>query len=659
MTGGKDEMAPRILPAEVDWEDGAPRARAFGDVYFSGHGPAEAAHVFMNGNDLPRRFAKGGRFAIGELGFGSGLNVLMSWALWRETDKPAGARLRVFSVEAWPLSAQDMARAHAAWPALAELSARLRALLPPPVAGFHRLDLDGDVALTLAYGEAGAMLARAEGEIDAWFFDGFAPSKNPEMWRAALFREAARLSKPGATFATFTVAGAVRRRLAEAGFAHEKRPGFGRKKEMLAGRLDAPTVARSKRAPWFQSVNGARLDPGARVAVIGGGIAGASMARAAQRAGLVPVIFEAEALAAGASGNPAGLVMPRLDLDAGPAARFFLAAYLYAIRVLNDLADASDAGMGEEERPIYLPCGVLLGAKDAADKDRLERIAQSGLLPPDWLKREADGLFLPQAGVIDPRRLVEALAGAAPVVRARARRLVRDGAAIAVETDGGLHEGFAAAVLANGADALRFVEARGLPLTRVAGQIDWFPDVAPPSGARACGAYAAPAPQGGLVIGATYERLGVGAAPSSSRRASEANIAALAAVAPAIARRLDPAAARPRASVRCQTPDRLPVAGPAPDLGFYGAAYDDLRAGARRAFPPGEALPRVYILAGLGSRGLVTAPLAAAMIAAEMTGEPAPVDHEIAEALHPARFFIRALRRARRMRKASAIRAAP
>lgn len=647
MTGRKDDIPPRIAAAAVDWRDGAPLARVFGDVYFSGHGPAESAHVFLAGNDLARRFADAGLFSIGELGFGSGLNLLMSWALWRETKKPAGARLAFFSVEAWPLSAGDMARAHAAWPELAGLSARLRALLPPPVAGFHRLELDADVALTLAYGEAGAMLARAEGAVDAWFFDGFAPSKNPDMWRADLFREAARLSKPGASFATFAVAGVARRNLGAAGFSWEKRPGFGRKKEMLAGRLAAPPAARSRRAPWHQSVNGVILEAGARVAVVGGGVAGASVADAARRAGLVPVIFEPETLAAGASGNPAGLIMPRLDLDPGPAARFFLAAYLYTVRILIDISRAS----GAEERAVYLPCGVLLGAKDAADEDRLDRIARSGLLPLDWLRREADGLFLPQAGVVDPARFVAALAADAQVVRARARRLVRHGAAIAVETDAGRHEGFAAAVLANGADALRFVEARGLPLQRVAGQIDWFPDAPAPARARACGAYAAPAPQGGLIIGATYERLGEGPPPAPSVRATQANITAAGAVAPETARGLDPTAARPRVSIRCQTPDRLPVAGPAPDFGFYGAAYDDLRRGARREFPPGEAVPGVYLLAGLGSRGLVTAPLAAAMIAAEMTGAPAPVDHEIAEALHPARFFIRALRRARRMRK--------
>lgn len=312
----------RIAHARLDWNEGAPRSAAFGDIYFSGDGAAETAHVFLDGNGLPARFAQSARFAIGEFGFGSGLNFLMAWDLWRRTPKPEGARLHFFSIEAFPLHQEDMARAHAAWPRLADLSARLRALLPPTVAGTHVLPVAPDVTLILAYGDANLAVARAEGGVDAWFFDGFSPARNPEMWGEVLFAEAARLSNPGATFATFTVAGGVRRAIAAAGFAVEKRPGYGRKKEMLAGRIETPRKA-SPRAPWFTNADPQRLAPGARVAIIGGGIAGASLAYAARRAGLDPVIIEADAPAAGASGNPAGLIMPRLDLGDTPASRFF------------------------------------------------------------------------------------------------------------------------------------------------------------------------------------------------------------------------------------------------------------------------------------------------------------------------------------------------
>lgn len=632
---GEAGNGTRIANARLDWDAGAPRSVFFDDIYYAPDSLAETEHIFLAGNGLAERFAAAPRFSIGELGFGTGLNFLAAWSLW-DACKPAGARLYYFAVEGFPLHADDMARAHAAFPGLEDRAARLRAIAPTPTRGFHSLALAEDATLVLAYGEAQTMLAEAEAIIDAWFFDGFAPAKNPQMWRAEVFDEVARLSAPGATFSTFTVAGAVRRNLEAAGLSWEKCEGFGRKKEMLAGRIEAPPRA-SKRAPWFQNAGLAPLAPGARIGIVGGGVAGAALAFEAARAGLAPTIIEAESLGAGASGNPAGIVMPRLDLGGGPAARFFAQTYLHAIRLLSDSRFAG----------AFNPCGALLVAKDEAEKERQRKILAAGLLPEGWTEARPEGLFFPQAGVVDPPRLVAALAGETEIVRARARAIRREGETMRLFFDDGDARAFDAIVLANGADALRFAPARSLPLAPVAGQIDLFENAAAPAHVVAGGAYAAPAPGGGLVIGATHEK---NAHANVSREATAANIEKLAALAADLAAGLDPDAARPRAAVRCATPDRLPACGPLPDLGQYAAAFDDLRTGARRDYPPGEILPGVFILAGLGGRGLVSTPLAAAMLIAELTDAPAPVDYKIAEALHPARFYIRDLKRARRVR---------
>lgn len=640
MTGEDNNGKTRLTSATLDWDATAPRSILFDDIYFSGAGESESAHVFLAGNDLPARLSRALLFSVGELGFGTGLNFLKTWALWRETAKPDGARLRFFSIEGFPLGAEDMARAHQAWPGLSDLSARLRALLPPPTPGLHRIEIDLDVALTLSYGEAGEALRLCEGGVDAWFFDGFSPAKNPEMWRPELFEEAARLSNPGATFATFTVAGEVRRALAAAGFAAEKRPGFGSKKEMLAGRLADPPEKKSRRAPWFETARPLALSPGASIGIIGGGVAGASLAYAARRGGMAATIIDPGGLACGASGNLIGLVMPRLDLGGGAQARFFLAAYLYTIRLLSEIGTA-----------CFRPCGVLLGAGDDSERLRQRKLLDAALLPPGWIIPTQDGLLFPQAGIVDGPRYVEALAAGAELVRARAVEILHDEDRPGIRLGDGTARRFDAVVIANGIEALKLLDARTLPLTAIAGQIDYFPDAPAPEHVLLFGAYAAPAPDGGLVIGATHEKWEADEGPAASLAATRANIAGLAAFAPELAAGLDPAAARPEAGLRCQTPDRLPVAGPLPDLGFFGGAYDDLRFGRKREYPPGEMLPGTYILAGLGARGLLTAPLAAAMIVAELTGEPAPVDREVAEALHPARFFIRDLKRAQTIRK--------
>lgn len=622
-----------IKTAEIDWKDGAPRSALFGDIYFSGDGPAETVHVFLAGNGLPARFENAARFSIGELGFGTGLNFLVAWDAFLKAKKPAGARLDFYSVEAFPLNADDLAKAHDCWPALAPLSEKLRRQWPPLFSGFHRLALGDGVTLTLFIGDALAGLRQTEASIDAWFLDGFAPDRNPEMWGPELMRELARVTAPQGTFATFTVAGAVRRALADAGFALEKTPGYGRKREMLAGRIDRPTTD-TPRKPWFDTRRTSRLKKGARIAVIGAGIAGASAASHLRQAGFDCAMFETTAPASGASGNPAGLIMPRLDADDSPSARFHAQSYLYTVQLLSGLGD------------LFNPCGVLLHATSDHERRRQEKLLAMSALPAGWMKEEGDGLFFPQGGVVDPASFVRALLGDTPVINERVGRLARDGESWRIETAAGVHQ-VDAIVIANSLDALRFAQARSLPLTGSAGQIDWFENAPPPLHVHAFGPYAAPAPNGGLVIGATYAPVAIGVEPGFTKEATQTNLEAIARRLPDLVTGLSAAASRPRASVRCTTPDRLPIAGPVPDWGFYSGAYDGLREGRKGDYPPGESLPGFFILTGLGSRGLVTAPLLGAMLAAELSGAPSPVAADIAEALHPARFFIRDLKRSR------------
>ncbi|MFZ5616125.1 MAG: bifunctional tRNA (5-methylaminomethyl-2-thiouridine)(34)-methyltransferase MnmD/FAD-dependent 5-carboxymethylaminomethyl-2-thiouridine(34) oxidoreductase MnmC [Pseudomonadota bacterium] len=632
-------MAGEIETAKVDWAADAPRSIFFGDIYFSGDGAGEARHVFVDGNDLQSRFASAQRFSIGELGFGTGLNILVASDLWRRTAKLAGARLHFLSFEKHPLLRDDLARALSAFPQFEALGEPLLAQYPPPVEGVHRLRLADDVSLTLVLGDARRMLAATEASINAWFLDGFAPSRNPDMWTPEVFDEIARLSSAGATAATFSVAGIVRRALEGAGFEVGKRPGYGRKREMLTARIAEP-AAKSNRAPWFANESLKPLPSGASVAIIGGGVAGASLARELAFAGLQPTIFERDAIASGASGNPAGLIMPRLDLGGGSSSQFFRIAYLHVLRTIASIEGAS----GER---IYKPCGVLLKAATDEERARQERIVAAKLFPSGWIEARDDGLFFPQAGVIDPPRYCALLAAGARIVRERTISLEALAEGVIVRSEDGAHERFDAAVIANGRDALRFVEARSLPLSGVAGQIDFFPGAAPPPHAVAFGPYAAPAPTGGIVIGATYEKIDAGEEPRTSAAASAENIASVGAVLADLAQGLAPSVSQPRASIRCQTPDRLPVAGPLPDWSYFGGVYDNLRLGKKSDYPPGRVTPGVFILAGLGSRGMVTAPYAAAMMAAEMTG--APIEREIAEALHPARFFIRDLKRSQRI----------
>lgn len=241
--------SPELKHATLNWnENGTPVSREFDDVYFSNeNGLEETRYVFLAGNQLPERFTDctEQRFIVAETGFGTGLNFLTLWQAFRQyrQQNPTAhlTTLRFISFEKFPLQQQDLIQAHQHWPELAELSAQLdHAWSQQQHSGCQTFEFDeGQVELELWFGDVHHSLpqlkTRYQNKIDCWFLDGFAPSKNPDMWQDSLFEQMFDLTKPSGTFATFTAAGFVRRGLQSAGFQVTKRKGFGHKRDMLVG----------------------------------------------------------------------------------------------------------------------------------------------------------------------------------------------------------------------------------------------------------------------------------------------------------------------------------------------------------------------------------------------------------------------------------------
>lgn len=222
---------PKHQQADLDWKDGTiPVSRQFDDPYYSlDNGWEETAHVFLAGNDLPARLTPG--FHVAELGFGTGLNLLalLDCALRNDITGP----IRFTSFEAFPMSAADTAAALRAFPRAEALAAPL---LEARAAGKTQWQM-GPIDVTLILGDARQTLPRWETRADAWFLDGFAPAKNPELWDPTLLDQVARHTNPSGSFATYTAAGAVRQALDAAGFEVTRVPGFGRKRHMSIGTL--------------------------------------------------------------------------------------------------------------------------------------------------------------------------------------------------------------------------------------------------------------------------------------------------------------------------------------------------------------------------------------------------------------------------------------
>jgi tRNA 5-methylaminomethyl-2-thiouridine biosynthesis bifunctional protein len=643
--------------AQLDWDEhGQPLSRSYGDVYFSrANGLEETRHVFLAHNRIIERcqaLPAGGRLIIGETGFGTGLNFLCAWQAFAE-HAPQDARLHFVSVEKFPLTQADLQRALALWPELAPYAAQLLAQYRAIHPGFQRLLLDGGrVVLTLMVGDVLECLPQLDARVDAWFLDGFAPSKNPEMWTDALFTELARLSAPGATLATFTSAGFVRRGLIAAGFAMVRVKGFGHKREMLAGPFQAQQMQRA--VPWFARP---ALPTGERQAVvIGAGLAGcATAASLAARGWRVTLLERHDDVAREASGNPQGVLYLKLSAHGTALSRLIVAGFGHTRRLLERLQRGID----------WDACGVLQLAFDAKEAERQGKLAAA--FPSDLLhvlsQDEAEqlagiglpagGLFYPDAGWVHPPALCRQLVQH-PLIELRpyqeALSLSRQEGRWRVAGENATLAEAPVLVLACAAEISRLLAEANLPLKRIRGQISRLPASAASSALRTvvCAeGYVAPPRGGEHTLGASFDFHSADLTPSVAEHAG--NLELLREISLDLAERLDaqtldPATLQGRAAFRCTSPDYLPLVGPLAEQQAFNEAYAVLARDARQIpETPCPWLPGLYINSGHGSRGLITAPLSGELIAAWLENEPLPVPRDVADASHPNRFMLRKL----------------
>jgi tRNA 5-methylaminomethyl-2-thiouridine biosynthesis bifunctional protein len=579
------------MNASVDWSAGGPpRSSRYGDLYFSaGDGLAESRAVFLAGCGLPAAWEGRRRFSVGELGFGTGLNIVALIDLWRR-EGPDDAWLSIFSVEAEPLTESDARRALSAWPELAEIADALLSRWPGGAHGFHRVDLaEFRVTLDVAVLEVAEALAEWAGAADAWFLDGFAPRLNPQMWRPEVLSLVAARSAPGARLATYTAAGEVRRGLATAGFVVDRAQGFGAKRHRLEARWPGEPGPEA---------------PPARVAIIGAGIAGASLFRAFAAQGIEARIFASGAPAA--SVGPAALVTPRLDAGLAAPAALFARAFARA-RVVYESAVIARGALQLEVGPKDARRFAAIVASDLFEPGEMALLS-----PPQASERLGEAapaaLAIETAVVVDPAQTLNIPQTRAEVSGVRQAdgvwRLIDEAGEVAAESE--------TVVVAAGMASVSF--APSLPLRPVRGQASLASGVSPPC-AVLFGGYAAPAP-GGLVFGGTHDRDDEAMEPRAADH--DRNLQSLAKVLPGLASRLAGRSLQARTGVRATTSDYLPIAGEVDGL---------------------------FVLTGLGSRGFALAPLLADHVAALALGRPSPLPRSLSALVDPARFAARARRR--------------
>ena len=650
--------------AQIDWDElGRPHSRQYDDIYFSkDQSLEETSHVFIEQNDLRQRFAAlapGECFVIGETGFGTGLNFLYAWQLFEQL-APAGARLHFISAEKFPLTRDDLRRALALWPGMASQGQALLAQYVAVHEGYQPFLFDnGRISLTLMIGDAREQFEKLDGRIDAWFLDGFAPAKNPDMWTPELFAQLGRLSVPGTTLGTFTSTGWVRRALIAVGFGMKRIPGIGKKWEVLRGLFkgwpeEQPLPAPI--APWYRRP--AALEGPRHALVIGAGLArctsGASLAG---RGWQVSLLERHAELASEASGNPQGVLYLKLSAHGTVLSQLIVSGFGHTRRLLERLQRGAD----------WDDCGVLQLAFDAKEDQRQAQLA--GAFSDELLQRldrqqaeaiagitlPSGGLFYPEGGWVHPPALCRWQAGQANVRLLTHHDVLQlrrvDGLWQALDGERVLAEA-PVVVLAGAAEIRQFEGSAGLPLKRIRGQITRLPLTAASQALQTvvcADGYVAPPRHGEHTLGASFDFHSSDTVPTVEEHRS--NLELLRDISPDLAERLeidqlDAQRLEGRAAFRCTSPDYLPLVGPLAQAEAFAATYAGLAKNARQV--PDEPCPwleGLYINSGHGSRGLITAPLCGELLAAWVNGDALPVPRELAEACHPNRIMLRELKR--------------
>lgn len=659
MSDSKTLHAPSL-----DWNnEGQPLSNQYDDYYFNTEsGLEETLYTFIKPNQLESRFASlednvTSVFSIFETGFGTGLSFLCTKALWQEK-APKNARLHFISVENHPLSKQQLEKALKLWPQFKADADVLLDKYPIGIKGFHQLEFEQDnVSLTLLFGNADEQLPLLEGFIDAWFLDGFAPSKNPDMWSPILFSNMARLSHAQTSFATFTAASIIRKQLLGAGFKVNKISGFGKKRHILNGsfkQTQGPLSPRQYNKPWLipQATNNET------VVVIGAGLAGCTSAYSLAKRGKKVILLEQHSsVAQEASGNAQGVLYAKLAADNNSKhSDFYLQGYMFTLGLLNQTLDKGTYKHWDN-------CGVLqLAYNDKEQKRQDSFFAQQAypesLLKPATAEQASElagipmtqgGVFFPEGGWVHPPALCENLSQHKNIqhqfhTKALQLKQTQDGWQV-FDNDNKLIAEAGTVIVACANHSHQFEQLNWLPTKAIRGQVShlYKPEKAGLLKTVLCGkGYISPDKQGHFSFGATFNLKDNSQEINPEHHLDNQKM--LLSNFPDLANQLlsGNEDLSGRVSFRCTTPDYLPLVGPVLDMESFKEEFALLRKNADWSFgKDAPFLKGLYINLGHGSRGLVSAPLCSEMLAAEICGEVINAPQHSRHILSPARFLVR------------------
>lgn len=503
------------------------------------------------------------------------------------------------------------------------------------------------------FGDAAECYSKLHAEVDAWYLDGFAPSKNPEMWSPQLFEQIGRLSKPGTTFSTFTAAGLVRRGLQAVGFDVKKQKGFGRKREMLVGTFIEDKDLQPAKTPWFNIPNPSRPE---QVVVVGGGLAGCSTAYALAKRGVKVTLIEKEPeLATAGSGNPQGALYAKLPVKPTKQGELHITGLLHTLNLLK---------REDPEQTFWKQSGVAQLATSDKEQKRQQSMIQGDYYPESLVEHKQkeqlantlgtetqhSGLFFPEAGWVSPKDFCQHLCKHEniSIIHTELTALEFSDDCWQLHTQDKQSLSATHVVICAAEQTKSFTQTTHLPLKTIRGQVSIIdaPESTPLPKAVVCGeGYISPEKDGQLCFGATFDLNGKDRNVSSEDHLE--NISNLTEILPELGNTI--AAAQDqltgRTAFRCSTPDYMPIVGPAPVHEQLTETFAQLRKDRKWNF--GEAqpehFPNLYVNTGHGSKGLITCPISAELLASMLCSEPLPLPKELIDMINPCRFIIKNL----------------
>ncbi|RMA81375.1 bifunctional tRNA (5-methylaminomethyl-2-thiouridine)(34)-methyltransferase MnmD/FAD-dependent 5-carboxymethylaminomethyl-2-thiouridine(34) oxidoreductase MnmC [Umboniibacter marinipuniceus] len=658
----------------MEWRNGAPFNPQFDDVYFNTEGGIEESdYVFIQGNDLPRRFSalERGSFNVLETGFGTGLNFLGCAHQFLANNQCA--HLNFISIEAFPLTRDELAAAHQSLEHYQREAKWLQQAWPSACDDTQTMIIHPRITLTVIFMPVEQALEQlivcAQPQTQAWvqpcfdaiMLDGFSPAKNPDMWSKEVMQQLAVLSHSNTTLATFSCARMVRDHLQSAGFSLSKRRGINSKREVLAAKAGeklaqpiSPATTRSSQheAPWW-SFPSQPLPQ--RVAVIGAGLAGCQTAARLAARGIAVSLFDRHAAPAqAASGNPQGVLYTKFSHRKEPLSDLALQCYQFAQHYYRHQLDISAPWSGVLQLPKNDKDATLqrlVGQRFIQQPELVQLVDQAEASKLSGMTIRSNALWFPQGTWMTPPEVCRQLIANQRLITTHFNTTVAqldfcsDRQQWALQSQPTLDSPhFDQVVLCTAYDAHALLDPL-LPLkTRtIRGQIDRVQgDIVRQLRTTLTGeGYIAADGDGTATIGASFVVDDLD--PAHRLEESAHNRHLVAQLSPQLqAEHANLTQLDARVAFRCASADYLPIAGPVPQYREMVETFAPLRKNRRMDIRNyGHYQPGLWLNIAHGSKGLNSTPMVAEMISSMICNAPSPLSQRLQRAIHPARFLMR------------------